>query len=51
MIGIYKIYNNLDNKVYIGQTKNLEKRFSQHIDHLRRNKHFNNHLQNAYNIL
>ena len=49
MIGIYKIYNNLDNKVYIGQTKNLEKRFSQHIDHLRRNKHFNNHLQNAYN--
>ena len=30
MIGIYKIANKVDNKVYIGQASNLEKRLSEH---------------------
>lgn len=30
MIGIYKIENSINNKVYIGQSTNIEKRFAQH---------------------
>ena len=30
MIGIYKITNKLDGKVYIGQSDNLERRLSEH---------------------
>ena len=30
MIGIYKITNNLNNKKYIGQSRNIEKRFNKH---------------------
>ena len=29
-IGIYKITNNINNKIYIGQSNNIEKRFTQH---------------------
>lgn len=29
-IGIYKITNNINNKIYIGQSNNIEKRFLQH---------------------
>lgn len=31
MIGIYKIVNQLNNKVYIGQSINIEQRFKHHI--------------------
>lgn len=30
MIGIYKITNVINGKVYIGQSSNVERRFSQH---------------------
>lgn len=30
MIGIYKITNKLDGKIYIGQSNNLERRLSEH---------------------
>ena len=30
MIGIYKITNVLNNKVYIGQSNNIERRFREH---------------------
>ena len=30
MIGIYKIENLINGKVYIGQSNNIERRFSQH---------------------
>lgn len=30
MIGIYKITNKIDGKVYIGQSDNLERRLSEH---------------------
>lgn len=31
MIGIYKITNKINNKIYIGQSTNIEKRWQQHI--------------------
>lgn len=36
MIGIYKISNNINGKVYIGKSKNIDKRFKQHIKDSRR---------------
>lgn len=47
--GIYIIINKINNKVYIGQSKNLEKRKQQHFKKLKQNKHHNDHLQKAYN--
>lgn len=49
MIGIYKIVNLIDNKVYIGQSKMLEIRKEQHFQKLRANKHGNRYLQFAFN--
>ena len=47
--GIYCIENKLNNKIYIGQSKQLDKRLSSHKHLLENNKHFNVHLQNSYN--
>lgn len=47
--GIYKIINSINNKIYIGSSKNIKNRFRQHLFLLRHNKHFNSHLQSAYN--
>lgn len=49
MVGIYKIQNKINGKVYIGQTKEVERRFRQHLRSLRSNSHFNPHLQRAWN--
>lgn len=48
-IGIYKITNTTDGKVYIGQSVNLNKRIRVHKRHLILGIHNNKHLQNAYN--
>ena len=34
MIGIYKFQNKLNNKVYIGQSINIEKRFKEHLSNM-----------------
>lgn len=48
--GIYQIRNLVNNKVYIGSSKNLKNRkCHDHLNTLKRNKHQNNHLQNAFN--
>lgn len=47
--GIYKITNLNNQKCYIGQSINLEKRYRSHRNMLRSNTHHNNHLQHAYN--
>ena len=39
MIGIYKITNLLNNKCYIGQSIQIEKRFAQHKSPYERNRH------------
>jgi len=49
MIGIYKIENKLNHKVYIGQSIHLERRQKDHIKALCRGKHINKHLQSAWN--
>ena len=48
--GIYIITNTITNKVYIGQSKNIKSRFYEHKYNLRKNRHTNSHLQNAFNI-
>lgn len=47
--GIYAIVNILNNKMYIGSTNTLRKRFRQHHALLIRNSHVNKKLQNAVN--
>lgn len=48
-IGIYKIENTINKKVYIGQSNNILIRFSNHKYELNSNKHSNSHLQRAWN--
>lgn len=47
--GIYKITNLVNNKVYIGQSRNLQSRITRHKYRLKNNEHINKHLQNSYN--
>lgn len=47
--GIYSIKNKIDGKLYIGKAVNIEGRFRTHISSLKKNKHDNDYLQNAWN--
>jgi len=47
--GIYKITNKINNKVYIGQSKNIKSRIYIHKRDLKLNKHYNPHLQASFN--
>jgi len=47
--GIYCIENLKNEKKYIGQSVDLERRKKKHFQELKNNNHFNSHLQNAYN--
>lgn len=49
MKGIYLIRCKSENKIYIGVSTNIKNRYSQHISLLRKNKHPNMHLQQAFN--
>ena len=49
MIGIYKIVNKINNKVYIGSTVNMKKRWREHRGCLKKNIHYNSHLQLSWN--
>ena len=49
MIGIYKIENKVNSKVYIGQSVNIENRWKGHKSKLRNNKHQNDYLQKSWN--
>lgn len=49
-IGIYGIVNNVNGNVYVGQTKmNFGDRRDTHFSELNNNKHYNTHLQHAWN--
>jgi len=50
IIGIYKITNNINGKVYIGESLNIEERWNIHKNELKENKHHSYKLQNDYNI-
>ncbi|QDJ96536.1 hypothetical protein Xoosp13_350 [Xanthomonas phage Xoo-sp13] len=47
--GIYSIYNTVNDKQYIGSSKDISKRFRQHKMQLKSGKHINVYLQRAYN--
>lgn len=49
MTGIYKITCLANNQSYIGQSASIKKRWSEHRSLLKRGKHHNLYLQNAYN--
>lgn len=49
LCGIYKIVNTINNKVYIGQSKHIKERWSEHKKGLRKNRHKNEYLQRAWN--
>lgn len=46
MIGIYKL--EINGKVYIGQSRSITKRFAEHSLKLRTGRHYNKHLQRAF---
>jgi len=48
-IGVYKIINKIDGKIYIGSSLDLKRRFKEHKSHLKRDKHCNRYLQRAWN--
>lgn len=47
--GIYSITNIINNKVYIGESMNIKRRWQEHINDLKNNRHCNYLLQNDYN--
>jgi group I intron endonuclease len=47
--GIYKIVNTVTNKVYVGSSKEVEKRIKSHFSMLKKKKHHSVPLQNSYN--
>jgi len=49
LTGIYEIKNILNNHRYIGSSINLRKRFYEHLSLLKKSKHSNSYLQNAWN--
>lgn len=49
MKGIYIILNIFNNKVYVGQSVDMKKRKDAHMEALRSNRHFNDHLQKSFN--
>lgn len=47
--GIYYIRNTLNNKLYIGSSKNISNRIKHHSWQLNSNRHHNKHLQKSWN--
>jgi group I intron endonuclease len=48
MIGVYSITNTANNKIYIGSSVNISKRFIGHRNALNKGNHENSHLQRAW---
>lgn len=47
--GIYTITNKVNNKIYLGESSNVNRRLNNHKVSLLSNRHENEHLQNAVN--
>jgi len=50
MMGIYQILNTINENKYIGQSKDVEKRWKSHLRDLRKKRHGNTHLSNAFKL-
>jgi arabinose-5-phosphate isomerase len=46
--GIYSIKNLINNKRYIGQSKNIFRRWNEHLNDIYANKHRNKYLENSF---
>lgn len=49
MIGVYEIRCDVNNRSYIGQSTDIDRRWKQHIYELNNNKHVNTNLQGDWN--
>lgn len=49
MVGIYKIENKINGKVYIGKSIDINRRWYSHKNELNGQRHCNNYLQNSWN--
>jgi len=49
ILGIYKITNKINGKIYVGSSKSIESRWKQHIYELNKGTHHSNKLQRAWN--
>jgi len=49
-VGIYAIVNKVNNHLYIGQSKDILERKKGHFSKLKKNRHENTYLQNAFNF-
>lgn len=49
MRGIYKIQNAINNKIYIGESLDILRRWEEHINELKNKIHYNKKLQNDWN--
>lgn len=49
-IGIYSLYWESQDLIYIGQSQNIERRYSEHIKKLKNNTHTNYKVQEAYTL-
>jgi len=50
MKGIYQIRNIIDDKIYIGSSIDIQRRWNDHINILKKGKHHSIRLQNAWNM-
>ena len=48
--GIYVIKNKINEKIYIGSSVNIKQRISAHKSLLKRNNHWNDHLQSSWDL-
>ena len=48
-VGIYQIRNKINNKIYIGSSINIKKRWNEHMSDLFNNTHHNIYLQRVWN--
>lgn len=49
IIGVYKITNIVNNKIYVGSSSDINRRKSMHLKQLLNNTHFNKYLQHSFN--
>lgn len=47
---VYKITNLINNKIYVGESLDIDRRWKDHTDDLNNNKHINYKLQEEWNI-
>ena len=47
--GVYQFKNKVNNKVYIGSSKNIYYRLKDHLKTLHANRHYNNYFQSSWN--